>query len=108
MYSGFMQSGFFFFSEKTFSSCLMERSHEVTVRWPNENVRYIIKVSFLLLTLYTTQENSVVLKEVNRHFFLLQAAKMANYCKCQKLSDLLFYTFAIVFIVSRLGIYPLW
>ncbi|XP_061308624.1 ceramide synthase 6 isoform X2 [Pezoporus flaviventris] len=39
---------------------------------------------------------------------VLEAAKMANYCKCQKLSDLLFLTFAIVFIVSRLGIYPLW
>nr|XP_047917333.1 ceramide synthase 6 isoform X3 [Anser cygnoides] len=37
-----------------------------------------------------------------------KAAKMANYCKYQKLSDLLFLTFAIVFIVSRLGIYPLW
>lgn len=46
--------------------------------------------------------------EVKRHLFLLQAAKMANYCKCQKLSDLLFLTFAVVFIVSRLGIYPLW
>ncbi|XP_025949794.1 ceramide synthase 6 isoform X2 [Dromaius novaehollandiae] len=39
---------------------------------------------------------------------ILEAAKMANYCKCQKLSDLLFLTFAIVFIVNRLGIYPLW
>uniref|UniRef100_A0A8B9NS63 Ceramide synthase 6 n=1 Tax=Apteryx owenii TaxID=8824 RepID=A0A8B9NS63_APTOW len=39
---------------------------------------------------------------------VLEAAKMANYCKCQKLSDLLFLMFAIVFIVSRLGIYPLW
>ncbi|KFR10286.1 Ceramide synthase 6, partial [Opisthocomus hoazin] len=39
---------------------------------------------------------------------VLEAAKMANYCKCQKLSDLLFLSFAIVFIVSRLGIYPLW
>ncbi|KAJ7415592.1 hypothetical protein WISP_77991 [Willisornis vidua] len=39
---------------------------------------------------------------------VLEAAKMANYCKCQKLSDFLFLTFAVVFIVSRLGIYPLW
>ncbi|NWI54945.1 CERS6 synthase, partial [Calyptomena viridis] len=38
----------------------------------------------------------------------LEAAKMAYYCKCQKLSDLLFLTFAVVFIVSRLGIHPLW
>ncbi|NXI44290.1 CERS6 synthase, partial [Galbula dea] len=39
---------------------------------------------------------------------VLEAAKMANYCKCQKLSDLLFFTFAFVFIVSRLAIFPLW
>uniref|UniRef100_A0A8C5UNI5 Ceramide synthase 6 n=1 Tax=Malurus cyaneus samueli TaxID=2593467 RepID=A0A8C5UNI5_9PASS len=39
---------------------------------------------------------------------VLEAAKMANYCKCQKLSDLLFLTFAVVFIVTRLGIYPFW
>lgn len=38
----FMQSGFF--SEKTFSSCLVERSYKVTARWPNENVNNFIKV----------------------------------------------------------------
>uniref|UniRef100_A0A8D0GVH9 Ceramide synthase 6 n=1 Tax=Sphenodon punctatus TaxID=8508 RepID=A0A8D0GVH9_SPHPU len=39
---------------------------------------------------------------------VLEAAKMANYCKCQKLSDLLFLMFAMVFIITSLGIYPLW
>ncbi|XP_053120772.1 ceramide synthase 6 isoform X2 [Hemicordylus capensis] len=38
---------------------------------------------------------------------VLEAAKMANYCKCQKLCDFLFLMFAAVFIVTRLGIYPL-
>ncbi|KAL7991665.1 hypothetical protein Chor_015921, partial [Crotalus horridus] len=39
---------------------------------------------------------------------VLEAAKMANYCKFQKLCDFLFLSFAIIFIISRLGIYPLW
>uniref|UniRef100_A0A670XVQ2 Ceramide synthase 6 n=1 Tax=Pseudonaja textilis TaxID=8673 RepID=A0A670XVQ2_PSETE len=40
--------------------------------------------------------------------FVLEAAKMANYCKFQKLCDFLFLSFAIIFIITRLGIYPLW
>ncbi|ETE69644.1 Ceramide synthase 6, partial [Ophiophagus hannah] len=39
---------------------------------------------------------------------VLEAAKMANYCKFQKLCDFLFLSFAIIFIITRLGIYPLW
>uniref|UniRef100_F7F9V3 Ceramide synthase 6 n=1 Tax=Monodelphis domestica TaxID=13616 RepID=F7F9V3_MONDO len=39
---------------------------------------------------------------------LLEAAKMANYAKLQKLCDLMFVMFAIVFITTRLGIFPLW
>ncbi|XP_007421910.1 ceramide synthase 6, partial [Python bivittatus] len=39
---------------------------------------------------------------------VLEAAKMANYCKFQKLCDFLFLMFAIIFIITRLGIYPLW
>ncbi|XP_030065330.1 ceramide synthase 6 isoform X2 [Microcaecilia unicolor] len=46
------------------------------------------------------------LHDVNDLF--LQAAKLANYTKCQKLCDLLFGLFAILFIVTRLCIYPLW
>lgn len=41
-------------------------------------------------------------------FFITQAAKMANYAKCQILCNLLFAMFAILFISSRLGVYPLW
>ncbi|XP_063115291.1 ceramide synthase 6 isoform X3 [Cavia porcellus] len=37
-----------------------------------------------------------------------KAAKMANYAKFQKLCDLLFVMFAMVFITTRLGIFPLW
>ncbi|XP_072875885.1 ceramide synthase 6 isoform X3 [Chlorocebus sabaeus] len=39
---------------------------------------------------------------------LLEAAKMANYAKFQKMCDLLFVMFAVVFITTRLGIFPLW
>ncbi|KAK6466782.1 ceramide synthase 6 [Huso huso] len=40
--------------------------------------------------------------------FLLEAAKMANYAKYQHLCDMLFVGFAMVFVGTRLGIYPLW
>ncbi|XDB47881.1 hypothetical protein AB1E18_001470 [Capra hircus] len=39
---------------------------------------------------------------------LLEAAKMANYAKFQKICDLLFVMFAMVFITTRLGVFPLW
>uniref|UniRef100_A0A8C2I523 Ceramide synthase 6 n=1 Tax=Cyprinus carpio TaxID=7962 RepID=A0A8C2I523_CYPCA len=39
---------------------------------------------------------------------LLEAAKMANYGKCQRLCNVLFVMFALVFISSRLGVYPVW
>ncbi|XP_077175925.1 ceramide synthase 6 isoform X1 [Paroedura picta] len=39
---------------------------------------------------------------------VLEAAKLTNYCKCQRLCDILFLMFAIIFIITRLGIYPLW
>ncbi|XP_014915580.1 ceramide synthase 6 isoform X1 [Poecilia latipinna] len=39
---------------------------------------------------------------------LIEAAKMANYAKCQILCNLLFAMFAIIFITSRLGVYPIW
>ncbi|XP_067890628.1 ceramide synthase 6 isoform X2 [Heterodontus francisci] len=40
--------------------------------------------------------------------FLLEAAKMANYAKCQRLCDLLFVMFGLLFISTRLGLYPIW
>uniref|UniRef100_A0AAY4B410 Ceramide synthase 6 n=1 Tax=Denticeps clupeoides TaxID=299321 RepID=A0AAY4B410_9TELE len=39
---------------------------------------------------------------------LLEAAKMANYAKCQRLCNLLFVMFALVFVSSRLGVFPVW
>ncbi|KAM9486772.1 ceramide synthase 6 isoform 1-T1 [Clarias gariepinus] len=39
---------------------------------------------------------------------LLEAAKMANYAKYQRLCNVLFIMFALVFISSRLGLYPVW
>uniref|UniRef100_A0A480S913 sphingosine N-acyltransferase n=1 Tax=Sus scrofa TaxID=9823 RepID=A0A480S913_PIG len=40
--------------------------------------------------------------------FLLEAAKLANYAKYQRLCDTLFVVFSAVFVVTRLGIYPFW
>ncbi|XP_078240529.1 ceramide synthase 5 isoform X2 [Pogona vitticeps] len=39
---------------------------------------------------------------------LLEAAKLANYAKYQRLCDGTFILFSVVFIVTRLGIYPVW
>ncbi|MBN3287087.1 CERS6 synthase, partial [Polyodon spathula] len=39
---------------------------------------------------------------------LLEAAKMANYVKCQRLCDLLFVMFGLVFISTRLAAFPIW
>lgn len=38
----------------------------------------------------------------------LQAAKLANYAKYQRLCDTLFVIFSAIFVVTRLGIYPFW
>lgn len=40
--------------------------------------------------------------------FLLEFAKMANYAKFQRVCDVLFIVFSLVFFVTRLIIYPLW
>uniref|UniRef100_A0A8C6T3E8 Ceramide synthase 5 n=1 Tax=Neogobius melanostomus TaxID=47308 RepID=A0A8C6T3E8_9GOBI len=40
--------------------------------------------------------------------FLLEAAKMANYAKFQRVCDSIFIVFSLVFFVTRLIIYPLW
>ncbi|XP_029409744.1 ceramide synthase 5 isoform X4 [Nannospalax galili] len=40
--------------------------------------------------------------------FFLEAAKLANYAKYQRLCDSLFVIFSVVFMVTRLGIYPFW
>uniref|UniRef100_A0A8C3RRS0 Ceramide synthase 6 n=1 Tax=Chelydra serpentina TaxID=8475 RepID=A0A8C3RRS0_CHESE len=67
----------------------------------------VILISFSYVT-NLTRVGALTLCLHDSADILLEAAKMANYCKCQKLSDLLFLMFAIVFIISRLGIYPLW
>ncbi|KAJ3591659.1 hypothetical protein NHX12_006791 [Muraenolepis orangiensis] len=38
----------------------------------------------------------------------MEAAKMANYAKCQTLCNILFAVFALLFISSRLGLFPVW
>nr|XP_023653417.1 ceramide synthase 6 [Paramormyrops kingsleyae] len=39
---------------------------------------------------------------------LMEAAKMANYAKCQRVCNVIFVMFALVFVSSRLGVYPIW
>lgn len=39
---------------------------------------------------------------------LFQVAKLAIYAKCQRLCDATFILFSVIFIVTRLGIYPFW
>ncbi|KAI1237198.1 hypothetical protein IHE44_0014456 [Lamprotornis superbus] len=53
----------------------------------------------------TIQENSVVLMEVKRHIFLLQAAKMANYCKCQKLIGLAYIPYGEILNTTLFELY---
>ena len=43
---------------------------------------------------------------ITLHFITLQAAKMAKYCKQQLLCELFFAVFVVVWIVTRLIIYP--
>ncbi|XP_043939422.1 ceramide synthase 5 [Protopterus annectens] len=40
--------------------------------------------------------------------FLLEAAKLSNYAKYQRICDTFFIIFSFVFVTTRLGIFPLW
>ncbi|AWP02476.1 putative ceramide synthase 5 [Scophthalmus maximus] len=40
--------------------------------------------------------------------FLLEAAKLANYAKYQRLCDFLFIVFSVAFFITRLVVYPIW
>ncbi|KAM6979461.1 ceramide synthase 5 [Aplochiton taeniatus] len=40
--------------------------------------------------------------------FIMEAAKMANYAKYQRLCDFLFVVFSVVFFITRLLIFPVW
>lgn len=42
------------------------------------------------------------------YFLFLQAAKLANYAKYQRLCDFLFIVFSVAFFITRLVIYPIW
>ncbi|KAI4887078.1 hypothetical protein NFI96_013970 [Prochilodus magdalenae] len=63
-------------------------------------VNNMARVGTLVMCLHDAAD--VLLEDNN------QAAKMANYAKCQRLCNVLFIMFALVFISSRLGIYPVW
>lgn len=68
------------------------------------------KSFFILMLTETFQALVYMIRLMTDFFFYLstKAAKMANYAKCQILCNLLFAMFAILFISSRLGVYPVW
>ncbi|ELW62297.1 LAG1 longevity assurance like protein 6 [Tupaia chinensis] len=59
-------------------------------------VNNMIRVGTLILCVYDSADA------------LMETAKMANYAKFQKACDFLFVIFAVVFITTRLAIFPFW
>ncbi|XP_054834985.1 ceramide synthase 5 [Eublepharis macularius] len=59
-------------------------------------INNMIRVGTLVLCLHDSADS------------LLEAAKLANYAKYQRLCDSTFILFSVFFIVTRLGIFPLW
>uniref|UniRef100_A0A3Q3JPV6 Ceramide synthase 5 n=1 Tax=Monopterus albus TaxID=43700 RepID=A0A3Q3JPV6_MONAL len=55
-----------------------------------------------------TRVGSLVLLVHDSSDFLLEAAKLANYAKYQRLCDFLFITFSVLFFITRFIIHPLW
>lgn len=45
---------------------------------------------------------------INLYIILLQCAKMAKYAKYQKLCDFISVVFIIVWLVTRIGLFPFW
>lgn len=68
-------------------------------------------VTILLLTIAyvanMTRTGTVILLLHDAADIFLELAKMANYAKWQKLCNIIFLMFAVVFIVTRLVIYPI-
>ncbi|XP_039652466.1 ceramide synthase 5 isoform X2 [Perca fluviatilis] len=55
-----------------------------------------------------TRVGSLVMCVHDASDFLLEAAKLANYAKYQRLCDSLFIMFSVAFFITRLVIYPVW
>uniref|UniRef100_A0A8C6L528 TLC domain-containing protein n=1 Tax=Nothobranchius furzeri TaxID=105023 RepID=A0A8C6L528_NOTFU len=72
-----------------------------------------VKIDFLVMFIHHLANNmaqvgSLVLCVHDTSDFLLEAAKMANYAKYQRLCDFLFIVFSVVHFITRLVKYPLW
>lgn len=79
----------------------------------------IVQCTMIIIHLWSnwnTASELVILSDVSQaavfiiHVlcFSTKAAKMANYAKCQILCNLLFAMFTVLFMSSRLGVYPVW
>nr|XP_040060289.1 ceramide synthase 5 isoform X2 [Gasterosteus aculeatus aculeatus] len=55
-----------------------------------------------------TRVGSLVMCVHDASDFLLEAGKLANYAKYQRLCDLIFVVFSVAFFITRLVIYPVW
>lgn len=56
----------------------------------------------------TTLRTEAIIEPDICYFLFLQAAKLANYAKYQRLCDSLFIVFSVSFFITRLVIYPIW
>ncbi|XP_048346457.1 ceramide synthase 5 isoform X2 [Sphaerodactylus townsendi] len=59
-------------------------------------INHMVRVGTLIMCLHDSAD------------FWLEAAKLANYAKYQHLCDFTFILFSAIFIVTRLGIFPVW
>ncbi|XP_042560532.1 ceramide synthase 5 [Clupea harengus] len=67
----------------------------------------IILISFSYIT-NMVNAGSLIMLAHDSSDFLLEAAKLANYAKYQRVCDFLFVVFGICFFVTRLIIFPFW
>ncbi|XP_066471861.1 ceramide synthase 5 isoform X2 [Tiliqua scincoides] len=73
-------------------------------------IHHLAAISLLSLsyTLNMVRVGALVLCLHDMPDIFLEVAKMANYAKYQRLCDATFILFSVLFIVTRLGLYPFW
>jgi sphingoid base N-palmitoyltransferase len=73
-------------------------------------IHHIVTITLLVLswTCNLIRMGSLVLILHDVADIFLESAKMTKYIRWQRTCDVLFVIFTIIWIVTRLGIYPLW
>ncbi|XP_012660932.1 ceramide synthase 5 [Otolemur garnettii] len=71
-------------------------------------VHHLVTIALITLSYITNmvRVGTLIMCLHDASDFLLEAAKLANYAKYQRLCDTLFVIFSAVFMITRLGIYP--